>query len=111
MKALQLVAHGVPGNFELRDLPDPQPGADEVVVEVHACGLNHLDLWTEAGQLPIPIHLPLTPGCEIAGRILRVGEDVEGWKIGERVAVQSNLFCGSCEYCAQGDESMCINNV
>ena len=111
MKALQLVAHGAPGKSELRDLPDLHPGPDEVVIEVHACGLNHLDLWTEAGQLPIPIHLPLTPGCEIAGRILRVGEDVEGWKTGERVAVQSNLFCGSCEYCVQGDESMCLNNV
>jgi 2-desacetyl-2-hydroxyethyl bacteriochlorophyllide A dehydrogenase len=111
MKALRLVAHGIPGKFELRDLGDPQPAPGEVVIQVHACGLNHLDLWSEAGELPVSIKLPLTPGCEIAGRVLRVGEGVNEWKDGERVAVQSNLFCATCEYCRRGDESMCINNV
>ena len=111
MRALQLVAHGKPGRFEVRDLPEPQPAPGEVVVEVHACGLNHLDLWAEAGELPVPLKLPLTPGCEIAGRIRRVGEGVGGFKAGQRVAIQSNLFCGECEYCKRGDESMCVNNV
>src|SRR5262245_50416084 len=111
MKAIQLVAHGTPGKFELRDVPDPQPPPGEAIVEVHACGLNHLDLWTEASALPTPIQLPLTQGCEVAGRVLRVGEGVTGWKAGDRVAIQSNLFCGTCEYCQRGEESMCINNV
>jgi 2-desacetyl-2-hydroxyethyl bacteriochlorophyllide A dehydrogenase len=111
MKALQLVAHGSPGKFELCEVPDPQPGPGEVVIEVHACGLNHLDLWAEGGELPISVKLPLIPGCEIAGRVLRVGEGANEWKGGDRVAVQSNLFCGTCEYCRRGDESMCINNV
>src|SRR4051812_3433867 len=111
MKAAQLVAHGKPGKFELRDIPDPQPGKGEVVVEVKACGLNHLDLWTEEGALPIPIHLPRTPGCEIAGVVQALGAGVEGWQRGDRVAVQSNLFCGECEYCRQGEESMCLNNL
>ena len=111
MKAVQLTAHGAPGTFELRELPYPLPASREVVVQVHACGLNHLDLWLEEGGLPIPIQLPRTPGCEIAGRILALGEGVSGWQPGDRVAVQSNLFCGECEYCGCGDESMCINNV
>jgi 2-desacetyl-2-hydroxyethyl bacteriochlorophyllide A dehydrogenase len=111
MKSVQLVAHGAPGKFELRELPDLQPGADEAVVQVQACGVNHLDLWLEQGELPIPLHLPRTPGCEIAGRVLRVGPDVTGWQPGDRVAVQSNLFCGQCEYCQRGAESMCLNNV
>jgi len=111
MKALQLVAHGTPGKFELRDVPDPQPAPGEVVITVHACGLNHLDLWTEAGELPIPIKLPLTPGCEIAGKITKVGQGEGELQVGARVAVQSNLFCGTCEYCRRGDESMCISNV
>ena len=119
MKALHLVAHGTPGKFELRDAPDLQPAPGEVVVAVHACGLNHLDLWAEAGELPIPIKLPLTPGCEIAGKIAKVGSPLppgEGQgegklQVGDRVAVQSNLFCGTCEYCRRGDESMCISNV
>src|SRR5207253_1628047 len=72
-KALQLVAHGAPGTFELRDVPDPRPGPGEAVVQVHACGLNHLDLWLEEAGLPIPIKLPRTPGGEIAGTIAALG--------------------------------------
>src|SRR5689334_11065904 len=108
MRALQLTAHGTPGVFEIRELPDLQPAADEVVVEVRACGLNHLDLWLEAGSLPIPITLPRTPGSEIAGQISQVGEAVEGWTAGDRVAVQSNIFCGECEFCLRGEESLCL---
>jgi len=110
MKAFQLLAHGAPGQFELRDLPEPQPGPGEATVQVQACGLNRLDLWFEQGQLPIPVKLPRTPGCEISGRILRMGNGVTGWCAGDRVAVQSNLFCGQCEYCTRGEESSCLNN-
>ena len=109
MKALQLVAHGEPGKFELHELPEPQRGPGEVVVQVKACGLNHLDLWTEAGGLPVPVDLPRTLGCEVAGIIAGIGPQTSDWKQGDRVAVQSNLFCGQCEYCKRGDESMCLN--
>ncbi|HXG46462.1 MAG TPA: zinc-binding dehydrogenase [Methylomirabilota bacterium] len=111
MKAFQLVGHGSPGRFQLADIPAPVPAADEVVVEVHACGLNHLDLWCERGALPVPVSLPRTPGCEIAGRIVARGAQVSSWDLGTRVAVQSNLFCGACEYCRAGQESMCLGNV
>jgi 2-desacetyl-2-hydroxyethyl bacteriochlorophyllide A dehydrogenase len=110
MKSVQLVAHGTPGRFEVRDLPDQQPSPGEVVVRVFACGLNHLDLWLEEGALPLPIPLPRTPGCEIAGRILATGEGVKDWKQGDRVAIQSNIFCGQCEYCSRGEESLCLNS-
>ena len=108
MKALQLVAYGQPGKFELRDLPAPSPGPKEVVVRVHACGLNHLDLWLESAGLPIQVPLPRTPGGEVAGEVSTVGSDVKDWNIGDRVAVQSNLFCGECEFCQRGDESICV---
>jgi 2-desacetyl-2-hydroxyethyl bacteriochlorophyllide A dehydrogenase len=108
VKALQLIAHGRPGKFELRDLADPSPRADEAVVEVKACGLNHLDLWLEEAGLPIPVQLPRTPGGEIAGRVLELGQEVKGWKRGEAVAVQSNLSCGECEFCQRGEDSMCL---
>ena len=108
MKAIQLIAHGTPGKFELRDLPEPQPRPGEVVVEVQACGLNHLDLWLEAGGLPVQIPLPRTPGSEVAGVVRAVGDGAGGWKLGDAVAVQSNLFCGECEFCQRGDDSLCL---
>ena len=110
MRAAQLVSHGNPGQFRVGEVPDPQPGLDEVVVRVHACGLNRLDLWLEEGALPIPLHLPRIPGGEIAGTIELLGADVDGreWRVGDRVAVQSNLFCGKCEFCVAGDESLCL---
>jgi len=108
VKALQLIAHGQPGTFELRELPDPSPGAGEVLVRVRGCGLNHLDLWLESAGLPIPVPLPRTPGGEVAGEVCDIGSDVRDWRTGDHVAVQSNLFCGECEFCRRGDESICI---
>jgi 2-desacetyl-2-hydroxyethyl bacteriochlorophyllide A dehydrogenase len=108
MKAAQLIAHGAPGQFALREVPDPTPAPDEVVVQVQSCGLNRLDLWLEEGGLPVPIQLPRTPGGEIAGRIVEVGTAVRDWQHGEEVAVQSNIFCGECEFCRRGEESLCL---
>jgi 2-desacetyl-2-hydroxyethyl bacteriochlorophyllide A dehydrogenase len=79
-------------------------------VQVESCGLNHLDLWLEAAGLPIPVQLPRTPGGEIAGRVVEPGSGVGEWKAGDEVAVQSNLFCGECEYCRRGEESMCLRS-
>ncbi len=108
MKAIQLIAHGTPGKFGLYDLPEPQPRSGEVVVEVKACGLNHLDLWLEAGGLPVQICLPRTPGSEVAGVVSAAGDAAGEWKPGDAVAVQSNVFCGECEFCLRGDDSLCL---
>ncbi len=108
MKAIQIIEHGTPGKLELRELPDPVAGVGEVVVRVRACGLNRLDLWHEQGELPIPLTTPRTPGCEIAGEVESLGTGVTGWQPGDRVAIQSNLFCGNCEFCQQGEESICV---
>jgi len=110
MKAFQLVEHGTPGRFELRDVPDPKPAPGEVVVDVRACGLNHLDLWLEEAGLPVKVDLPRTPGGEVAGVVSQLGEGVADWQPGDRVAVQSNLFCGQCEFCQRGEESMCLRS-
>lgn len=110
MRALQLVAHGAPGRFEYREVATPEPGPQDVRVAVRACGLNRLDLWLEENGLPIRLELPRTPGGEVAGVVEACGAEVVGWKPGDRVAVQSNLYCGVCEFCVRGDESMCLNS-
>ena len=109
MRAVQLVKQGTPGEFKLVEIAAPKPAPDEVVVKVKACGVNRLELWAEEGGLPVPIQLPRILGGEIAGVIAELGEDVDNWRTGERVAIQSNLFCGSCEYCLRGDESLCLH--
>ncbi len=111
MQAIQLVEHGNPGRFQLVNLPDPEPGPGEVVVNVRACGLNRLDLWLEEGGLPIPVPLPRIPGGEIGGEVAALGAGVESWRVGDRVAIQSNLFCGECEFCARGEESLCLKGL
>src|SRR5687768_14997293 len=111
MKAVRLLAHGAPGKMEVGEVAEPRAGAGAVVVQVKACGLNHLDIWAEKGELPIKIHLPRIQGCEIAGEIVEIGSGVSEWKRADRVAVQSNIFCGKCDYCARGEESMCLANI
>ncbi len=109
MKAVQLLTHGTPGQFQFGEIPDPVPGNDEVLVRVRACGVNHLDIWLEQGDLPMPFALPRIGGSEVAGEILALGEDVDQWRVGDRVAVQSNLYCGTCEFCLRGEDSICLN--
>jgi 2-desacetyl-2-hydroxyethyl bacteriochlorophyllide A dehydrogenase len=111
VKAVQLIAQGSPGKYELRDVRDPVPGPNDVVVEVQSAGLNRLDLWLEQGALPIQVVLPRTPGGEVAGRVVDIGSAVTGWRHGDRVAVQSNLFCGECEFCRRGDDSLCLRGL
>lgn len=83
------------------------------MVEVKACGLNHLDLWLESGGLPVKVSLPRIPGGEVAGVISAVAEGGVAsagnpWRPGDHVAIQSNLFCGECEFCRKGEESICL---
>lgn len=110
MHAVQLLAHGRPGQLRYAPTPDPQPGPGEVLVRVSACGLNRLDLWTEEGALPIPIRLPRIPGCELVGRIVTLGDGVRDWHVNDRVVAQSNLFCGRCEFCLRAEESRCLHS-
>lgn len=108
MKAFRLVSFGTPGQFKFEDAPDPIAASGEVVVQIKACGLNRLDLWLEEGNLPVSVALPRIPGGEISGEIVAVASGVANWKNGDRVAIQSNLFCGQCEFCNQGRESLCL---
>ncbi|MCZ6602889.1 MAG: zinc-binding dehydrogenase, partial [Planctomycetota bacterium] len=89
------------------DLPDPEPKADEALVEVKACGVNHLDLWLRKG---VPGHrypLPMIPGNDIAGVVRKVGSTVKEFKAGDEVIVAPGISCGKCTACAQGDDHLC----
>ena len=91
----------------LEELPDPAPGAGEVVVDVTASALNHLDVDVREGVSRFPIAFPHLLGVEPVGRIAAVGEGVEGWAVGDRVASYLIATCGACVYCRTGRESLC----
>src|SRR5699024_102620 len=74
------------GGMTPSDIPDPEPGRDEVVIDVAATGVNRADLLQLKGLHPPPPDAATWPGLEVAGTISEVGADVTGWSVGDRVA-------------------------
>ena len=85
MKAVLCKSLDGPSNLRLETLPDPEPSANEVVVSVEACALNFFDTLITRGKYQFKPDLPFSPGGEIAGHILKVGSEVDGWDPGDRV--------------------------
>jgi NADPH2:quinone reductase len=87
MKAVYIKEFGSVNGLEIRELPDPpQPAPDQVLIRVHAAGLNRADLLQIRGNYPPPPgYSPNIPGLEFAGEVIAVRENVERWKIGDRV--------------------------
>ena len=91
----------------MRERPLPEPAADEIVVEIAACGVCRTDLHVVDGELPNP-KLPVVPGHEIVGRIAAMGEGVTGLAIGQRIGVPwLGHTCGVCPYCRAARENLC----
>src|SRR5688500_847540 len=107
MKAVIFRQHGGPEVLEYTDVPEPQPRANEILVEVKACALNHLDIWVRGGLTGIEIPLPHTLGEDVAGVVRQVGELVTWVKAGDEVMVQPGVSCGHCEACHSGNDNFC----
>jgi NADPH:quinone reductase-like Zn-dependent oxidoreductase len=107
MKAAIFKQHGGPEVLEYVDVPEPRMKANEVLVEVKACALNHLDIFVRRGMPGIEIPLPHILGCDIAGVVREVGELVTWVKPGEDVMVQPGVSCGHCEACLSGQDNLC----
>ncbi|WFB05907.1 alcohol dehydrogenase catalytic domain-containing protein [Streptomyces sp. LX-29] len=104
-RAVRISAPG--GTPLLVEVARQEPGPGSVRIAVEACGVCHSDLLISAGFLPGTTY-PVTPGHEIAGRIDALGEGVEGWRIGDRVAVGwYGGSCGRCDACREGDAVLC----
>jgi NADPH:quinone reductase-like Zn-dependent oxidoreductase len=107
MNAIVFSEHGGPGVLRHIEVPDPHVSANEVLVRVRACALNHLDLWVRKGLPGVAIPLPHIPGSDIAGEVVRVGERVSHVRVGERVLLQPGISCGSCLQCLAGRDNFC----
>ena len=107
MKAMVLETQGEP--LVEKDVPRPEPDADQVLIEVHACGICRTDLHIYDGELDEP-NLPLIPGHQIVGEVVEVGGLVDNLSVGERVGVPwLGWTDGACKYCRMGRENLCDN--
>ncbi len=107
MKAVRFHEFGGLDVLRLEDVPDPVPGPGEVLLDVTASALNHLDVDIREGVSRFPVEPPFIPGVEVVGRIAALGDGVEGWRVGDRVMVLLMDTCGRCRFCRTGRESLC----
>src|SRR5712691_5352047 len=90
MQAIRIHTFGEPEVMQLEEVPDPQPGPGQVVVRVHAVGVNPVETYIRSGIYPKP-PTPFTPGADGAGEIEAVGEGVTRVKVGDRVYIAGSL--------------------
>lgn len=107
MKAIALKEHGNLDNVALVDVPEPAIGPKDVLLEVKAAALNRLDLWVVEGWRGLDLSFPHIMGCDAAGIIRAVGDEVEGFSVGDHVAINPTLSCGKCRFCISGRDHMC----
>jgi propanol-preferring alcohol dehydrogenase len=109
MRAMRLHAPG--STLQLAQVPLPQLCAQQVLLNVSACGVCRTDLHVVNGELPGITH-PLIPGHEIVGRIVAIGSEVTRFRLGDRVGVPwLGRTCGKCRYCRMGLENLCEQAV
>ncbi|MBT8163247.1 MULTISPECIES: alcohol dehydrogenase catalytic domain-containing protein [Arthrobacter] len=98
------------GSIEVAQIEDPVAGAGEIVIAPEAVGICGTDIHLASGDYPTGT-FPVVPGHEFAGTIVQVGSDVNGFKVGDRVCVDPNVACGTCDQCQAGATNLCRNLV
>ena len=104
MRAITLEEFNKP--LKIRDLPEPTPSENGVVIKVEATGMCRSDWHTWAGH-ESDIQLPHVPGHELAGTIAAIGNGVRDFAVGDRVTVPFACGCGRCEFCLSGQAQVC----
>ena len=107
------VVHSYAQPLSIEELATPEPGADQVLVRIEACGLCHTDIHAARGEWPVKPELPFIPGHEGVGIIERLGPgNAHGLEPGMRVALPwLGYACGDCRYCNSGAETLCLSQI
>ena len=105
MQALVLKEYN---HFEMQEVPVPDIGPDDVLIEVKACGICGSDVHGMDGSTGRR-QPPLVMGHEAAGVISKTGANVIDWHTGERVTFDSTVYCGTCYFCRQNKINLCDN--
>jgi S-(hydroxymethyl)glutathione dehydrogenase / alcohol dehydrogenase len=101
------VLNCAPGQLEVEELVIDDPEPDEVLVRVEYAGLCHSDLHEIDGTFETTV--PIVLGHELSGEVVDVGRAVVGFSPGDRVVSCLSVFCGSCSYCVEGRQTLCVN--
>lgn len=105
---MKAVVFSQPETIAIEQVADPTCGDDEVIVQVSLCGICGTDLHIYRNEYMSSF--PLIPGHEFGGRVVEVGRAVKtGIKVGDRVAVDPNLYCGYCDFCRMEQSNQCRN--
>lgn len=107
MKTAFFSQHGGPDVMQLGDLPEPELKPGEVLVNIKAAAMNRVDKWVRDGWPGLKLPLPHILGSDGAGIVARADSAVTTMKPGDRVAVNTNLGCGRCEFCVAGQDNWC----
>lgn len=108
MKAVFFEAHGRNDVLKFGQRPDPEPRPGEVLVRLRAAAMNRLDIFVRDGMPGVPIARPHVPGADGCGVVEALGAGVTDVSVGDRVVLQPGLSCGRCEFCRDGDGSLCV---
>lgn len=108
MKAVLIRRHGGLDQVFFGDTDRPVAEPGKVLVATRAAALNHLDLFVLGGIPGVELKMPHVPGADGAGVVESVGEGVTRFRPGDRVMLNAVLSCGACEFCIQGEESLCV---
>ncbi|MGI6069422.1 MAG: zinc-dependent alcohol dehydrogenase family protein [Blautia sp.] len=102
---MKAIVYNAPRDWELKEIPTPQPKPNQVLIRVKACGVCRTDAHIHEGDFISKF--PLTPGHEFTGEIVEVGADVKEFKAGDRVVADNTILCGECYYCRQDMDLFC----
>jgi len=107
MKACVITQHGGPEYVAIRDVQKPAPAEGEVLIQVRAAALNHLDIWVRNGGGRFNLPMPHVLGSDAAGVVAELGKGAWGVRVGDEVVLNPGLSCGVCEFCLRGRHSEC----
>jgi len=107
MKSVFINQHGDESVLQFGVLPDPVAGPGQVLIEIKACALNHLDLWVRKGLPALKLPMPHILGSDISGVVAQIGAGVSHVQVGQEVIISPGVSCGYCEHCLSGSDNNC----
>ena len=109
MKAVLFHQHGGPEVLEYTDFPTPEPKPGEALIRLRAAALNRMDVLVRNGWAGLKLDMPHLNGADGAGEIVEINGATKDLEVGDRVVLNANLGCGSCEFCLAGRDNLCSN--